>query len=390
MPWREKSVMDQREEFVLRALSEEMSFSQLCKEYGISRKTGYKWKERFLNQGKSGLYDQSRKPNNSPNQISEDYVIKIIQIRQSHPTWGAKKIAKIIENSDKNGDAPSISSVYRILEKANLLKKKRVHNTNPLYKENLHKLIEPIEPNDVWTIDYKGWWLSEDIKRCNPLTIRDLKSRYNLEIRLTQRQDMESVKAAMESTFKEYGLPKVIRSDNGSPFAAYNSPMGISKLSAIWMALGILPDRISPGKPYQNGAHERMHRDLKSEVQKGTKGDIIYYQNIIDEWRYEYNNIRPHEALGMVTPSTVYTKSPRKFEGYIDEINYPSGYERRKVNKTGIIHWDNQLIRITSAFSGYHVGLTYEDEYTLKVWFSDFLIGEIDLVSSSFYTIPNI
>ena len=388
MPWRELSTMDQREEFVLRALSEEMSFSQLCDEFGISRKTGYKWKERFLNQGKPGLFDQSRKPNSSPNELSEDTVIRIIQIRNNHPSWGAKKIAKIIENGSDSRDSPSISSVYRILDKANLLKKKRIHKTEPTHKENLHKLIEPAEPNDVWTIDYKGWWLSEDIKRCNPLTIRDLKSRYNLDIRLTERQDMESVKAVMERAFKEYGLPKVIRSDNGSPFAAHNSPMGISKLSAMWMALGILPDRISPGKPYQNGSHERMHRDLKADIQKPKTGNIQYYQKIIDEWRYDYNFTRPHEALGMVTPSTVYKVSPRKFNGFIDEIEYPSGFERRKVGKTGNIQWDNQLIRISSAFYGYHIGLSYDSEYTLRVWFSDFLIGEIDLVSSSFYTLP--
>ena len=138
---------------------------------------------------------------------------------------------------------------------------------------------------------------------------------------------MESVKAVMERAFREYGLPKVIRSDNGSPFAAHNSPLGISKLSAMWMALGILPDRISPGKPYQNGSHERMHRDLKADIQKPKKGDTQYYQTLIDEWCHDYNFTRPHEALGMVTPSTVYKVSPRKFSGFIDEIEYPSGYE---------------------------------------------------------------
>jgi transposase InsO family protein len=388
MPWRNKSIMDQREEFVLRALNEAVSFSQLCEDYGISRKTGYKWKERFLNQGKPGLIDQSRKPDTSPKELSEDIVIKIIQIRHNHPSWGAKKIAKIIENTSGPGEAASISSVYRILDKANLLRRKRTYKSEPLNKENLHQLIEPQEPNDVWTIDYKGWWLSADIKRCNPLTIRDLKSRYNLDIRLTQKEDTESVKAVMETVFKEYGLPKVIRSDNGAPFAASNSPLGLSQLAVSWMALGILPDRIDPGKPYQNGSHERMHRDLKADVQKTRKGDISYYQSLLDEWRHDYNFVRAHEALGMVTPSKVYTLSPRKFEGYIEEIAYPNGYERRKVDNKGCIKWSNQIIRISTAFQGYHVGLTYEAENLLRVWFSNFLIGEIDLVSASFYTLP--
>jgi len=186
MPWREQKIMDQREEFVLRSLSEEVSFSQLCKEYQIARKTGYKWKKRFLAEGRQGLSDQSRRPDNCPNILSEDVIIKIIQIRHNHPTWGAKKIARIIADKKKPG-TPSLSSVYRILDKANLLKRKRFHKSKSLNKENLHQLIEPARPNDVWIIDYKDWWLSEDIKRCNPLTIRDLKSRYNLAIILTAR-----------------------------------------------------------------------------------------------------------------------------------------------------------------------------------------------------------
>lgn len=388
MAWRKNSIMDQREEFVLRSLSEALSFSQLCEEYEISRKTGYKWKERFLQQGKPGLLDQSRKPANSPHELSEDTIIKIIQTRHTHPSWGAKKIARIIENAGCLGNSPSISSVYRILDKANLLKRKRIHRSAPLNKANLHNLIEPQEPNDVWTIDYKGWWLSEDIKRCNPLTVRDLKSRYNLDIRLTAKEDTESVKAVMERVFKEYGLPKVIRSDNGAPFGAHRSPMGLSRLSVIWMALGILPDRITPGKPYQNGSHERMHRDLKEDVQKARKGDISYYQSLLDEWRYDYNFVRVHEALGMETPATVYTVSPRKFEGYVEEITYPSGYESRKVDTNGFIKWSSQKISISTVFRGYHLGLTSESENILRVWFSDFLIGEIDLVSSSFYTLP--
>ena len=388
MPWREESIMDQREEFVLRAIAKEKSFQKLCDEYGITRATGYKWRDRFLDQGKAGLFDMSKRPLNSPAQLGEDIVIKILQIRDAHKSWGAKKIEKILENDKTIKENPSESSIYRILKKADRIKEKRVRKTDA-NKENLHKLIEPKEPNDVWTIDYKGWWLSSEIKRCNPLTIRDLHSRYNLDIRLTVRQDTESAMAAMEKVFKEYGLPKVIRSDNGSPFAAHNSPLGISRLSAVWMSLGILPDRIKPGTPSQNGSHERMHRDLKKDVQKEYTGTVQYYQNIIDEWNNDYNNLRPHEALGMQTPASVYTSSPRKFNGFVDEIIYPSGFERRKVDKNGIIHWENQLINVSSAFQGFHVGIKYIDEYILQVWFSDFIIGEIDLVSLSFYTVSD-
>jgi putative transposase len=157
----------------------------------------------------------------------------------------------------------------------------------------------------------------------------------------------------------------------------------------MWMALGIIPDRIAPGRPYQNGSHKRMHRDIKEEVQKRNRGDIRYFQDILDQWRYDYNFTRPHEALCMVTPATCYIPSPRKFKGYTEEVCYPLNLKRRKVSKNGCIKWDNEIIRISSAFGGYHVGLDYEDEYTLKVWFSDFLIGKIDLVFSSFYTVSN-
>ena len=385
MPWKEQKIMDQKKEFVLRALSENIPFSGLCSEYGIARKTGYKWRKRFLEEGNIGLTEKSRRPNNSPNHLDEDTVIKIIALRHSHPSWGAKKIAKILE---KSKDAPSLSSVYRILDKGNLLKRKRIKRAE-LNKGNLHQLITPDAPNDVWTIDYKGWWLTHDMKRCNPLTIRDLKSRYTLTITLTERQDADAVKGVLERVFKEYGLPKVIRSDNGTPFAAYNSPLGISSLSASWMALGILPDRIAPGKPYQNGSHERMHRDLKEDVQKVLHKDSCYYQRVIDQFCHDYNFIRPHEALGMVTPGEVYLPSKRRFTGYPDEIEYPMGMERRKVDKNGKIKLENQIIRITSALSGYHVGLSYLNRDTFRVWFSDFLIGEIDLVASSFYTVAN-
>jgi len=155
------------------------------------------------------------------------------------------------------------------------------------------------------------------------------------------------------------------------------------------MSLGILPDRITPGKPYQNGAHERMHRDLKEEVQNRTRGSVNYYQRLLDEWRYDYNFTRPHEALGMLTPATLYRPSPRKFEGYPDEIEYPQGLETRRVSKNGFIKWGNQPIRISSAFQGYQVGLACLDRDTLEVWFSNFRIGMIDLVSLSFYTIAN-
>jgi putative transposase len=385
MPWKETNVLDQRTEFVTRALTEEITFTDLCKEYGISRKTGYKWKQRFLENGYNGLSDLSRKPRNSPNQLSEDCIIQIIKLKLAYPNWGARKILELYKRAHPLEKAPSESSVKRILDKAGLVKKRRVKRVNP-NQDALRQMIQPDEPNDVWTIDFKGWWFSTDKNKCVPLTIRDDKSRYLQDIRLMKSQTTEAVQHVLANVFKEYGLPKVIRSDNGSPFAAPNSILGLCRLAAWWMSLGIIPDRIRPGCPYQNGGHERMHRDLKLEIQKPHKGDLPFFQNIIDEWRCEFNNVRPHEALGYKTPSEVYKPSERKYDGDIDEIIYPLGFETRKVSSNGTIKIKGVEVHLTTALTGYHVGLLHTENRVMDVWFNKFPLGSIDLNSFRFYT----
>ena len=386
MPWKEINLMDQRLEFVHRALTETIPFSTLCKEYNISRKTGYKWKQRFLDSGYSGLSNQSTRPNSNPNQLSEDTVIKILQLKFAHPSWGARKIQRIFEKSYPFIDVPSESSIKRIFDKAGLVKKKRVSRVNPS-QDLLRQMIQPDNPNDVWTVDFKGWWYSLDKNKCLPLTIRDEKSKFIHDVRLMKNQTTEAVKEVFLDTFKKYGLPKVIRSDNGSPFAAHNSPLGLTRLSAWWMSLGIIPDRINPGCPYQNGGHERMHRDLKMEVQRQYKANLSFYQNIINEWRNEFNTIRPHEALNYKTPFEVYTPSSLKYRGDVDEILYPFNFESRKVSSSGAIKLKNIEIFITNALAGYQLGLELKEHNRLNVWFNKFLIGEIDLQTYSFYTI---
>ena len=385
MPWKEINQMDQRAEFVQRALTETIPFSELCQEYNISRKTGYKWKQRFLENGHSGLFDQSTKPKSSSNQLPEDTVIRILQIKLAHPSWGARKIRGIFERSSSL-DVPSESSIKRILDKAGLVKKKRVTRVNPS-QNLLRQMIQPDNPNDVWTIDFKGWWYSLDKNKCLPLTIRDEKSKFIHEIRLMKDQTTVAVKDVLVDVFQKHGLPAVIRSDNGSPFAANNSPLGLSRLSAWWMSLGIIPDRINPGCPYQNGGHERMHRDLKAEIQKPYKKNLSFYQSVIDEWRIEFNTIRPHEALNYRTPAELYVPSSVKYDGDVDEILYPFNFERRKVGSHGTIKLKNTEIFVTTALAGYQLGLELQDNNRLSVWFNKFLIGEIDLQSYSFYTI---
>lgn len=381
MPWKESSTLNEREKFINSVLTERVPFSELCAQYGISRKTGYKWVERYNDDGRRGLKDQSRRPLTTVNAAGEDAIIQAINIKQKHMTWGPKKIRQVIIRNLGEAAAPSVSSVHRILKKANLVKKRRVRSVNPTSR--IQNRIEATECNDVWSVDFKGWWMTKDIRKCTPLTITDRTSRMVIRAQRVDHMTTKAAQAVFESAFKEHGLPKVIRSDNGTPFATTNAPHGLSRLSVWWMSLGILPDRIDPGKPSQNGGHERMHRDLKAEVQKTVLVDLAESQPALDAWRKEFNEERPDEAIGMQTPAKVYTPSPRKYEPF-DELQYPEGFVTRKVSGGGKIKLDSSRIHISTVFSSYHLGLKPVDEKTMAVWLGEFHIGNIDLIAVSF------
>ncbi|MBN8604321.1 MAG: transposase, partial [Planctomycetes bacterium] len=263
--------MNVRTEFVLRVFEAKVAFNDLCKEFGISRKTGYKWKERFLQDGLKGLTDQSRRPGTSPQQLGENSVCKIVKLKLAHPTWGPRKIRMVFARAYPDCELPSDSTFARVLSNAGLVEERKRRASSETGR--ITNRINAEHPNHVWTVDFKGWWRTRDKNRFEPLTIRDLYSRFVLCTQSLENSKSESVKSAFERVFEVYGLPEVIRSDNGSPFAASNSPMGLSRLSAWWLALGIDLDRIPPARPDQNGSHERMHRDIALEVEKESKAD---------------------------------------------------------------------------------------------------------------------
>lgn len=366
--------MELKEEFVIRAQKGNQNFSSLCTEYGISRKTGYKWLNRFIEESPGGLEDRSRRPLSSPEQLDESAVCKIIRLKQDHLKWGPKKIhALYLQHSS---DAVSLSSVKRVLKNSGFVREKKRRKALPPQRINEDHPVQA--PNDVWTVDFKGWWYAKDRSRCEPLTIRDEFSCYILEAVILPSTRTEDVKSAFERVFKLYGLPKVIKSDNGSPFANARSLRGLTRLSAWWVSLGIKLQRIDPGKPSQNGGHERMHRDLKADIQKQIHGSSLEYQKALEIWRSEFNCIRPHEKLGMKTPKSVYRKSHRLYRPEPVEIEYPLYYRTRKISRHGYMKLDRQSLYISSALAGVTVGITDLDESHFAVYYDYIELGLID------------
>jgi transposase InsO family protein len=378
MPWKETCVADERRAFIEEFLAGQETVKELCKKYGISEKTGHKWKNRFMEKGICGLSDESRAPQSSPSQLDEDTVIRLLSIRAAHPTWGPKKMAVLYARAYPKSPVPSESSIYRVLGKAGLIKKRRVRNADAVGAELMRKQIPAKAPNDVWTVDFKGWWYSSG-QKCLPLTVRDLCSRFILDIRLMEITTANEVRKVFERLFLTYGMPKAIRSDNGTPFAAVRGLLGLTTLSAWWMSLGIVPDRTDPGKPTQNGSHERMHGDMSREIQGRILGGIDANQAAIDLWVEEYNTLRPHEALSMKTPSDVYCKSKRDYPEEDIEWTYPIGFEMRKVNKNGHIKLKKRMHMVSSSLRGHTVGLQpQEEEGEYLVWLGEFPLAILD------------
>jgi transposase InsO family protein len=383
MPWKEINVMDQRTEFIVRVFKQNAPFNSVCQDFGISPKTGYKWLNRFIEEGIDGLEDRSRRPHRHSSQLTEDVICRLIKLKTAHMNWGPKKIADLYAKQYGNG--PSRSSVHRVLKKAGLVTRKRRQLVNP--SQRLVHRFEAKFPNDIWTVDFKGWWYTQDRQRCEPLTVRDDFSRYVLTAVPLKNSRTETVRAEFERLFKVYGLPIVIRSDNGTPFASTQAIFGLSRLSAWFIALGIQLDRIKPGCPYQNGGHERMHRDIRFEVQNVVKGDLEHNAASLEIWRKNFNEKRPHEALNMKTPSEVYKKSSRKYRGTPDKIDYPLNFVERKVNPIGQIVINSQAFYISASLKGWTVGLKPLNESELDVHFAYLNLGSINLETSAF--VPN-
>jgi putative transposase len=371
MPWPERSTVSLRKEFVLRALGKEASFTELCRQHGVSRKTGYKWLQRFKAEGIVGLVDESRRPKTSPTEMTEAMKADIVRLRQAHPTWGGKKLRKLLMKSHGES-APSVRTIERVMQEYGLIRRRRWRERS-IAVPSKAPVVKVEAPNDLWTVDFKGWWQTTDGIRCEPLTVRDAHSRYVLALRALPRTKEVLVRPVFEELFRRYGLPKAIQSDNGPPFAHVLSLGGISTLSAWWIALGIHIVRSRPGCPQDNGAHERMHVDVCSDLQARPAPSLLAQQGLFDEWTAEFNHVRPHEAIDLRTPAELYRPSERKLPALVIP-NYPKDWHPHHVDISGKIMHRRWSVRVSKVLAR-HIVAVEERPTECRVWFCNLLLG---------------
>ena len=373
MPWARTDWMSERVKFVAAYLEYDAHFSDLCDDFGISRKTGYKWVRRYEAEGSRGLEERSRAPQSHPNAVSSEVVEAILAIRRRHPRWGPRKVRVVLGRQRPRVVLPAASTIGGILERNGLVRpRRRVRRSSP-YGDRLRQYDAP---NAVWCADYKGWFYVSG-ERCQPLTISDGFSRYLLRCQAMRHSLHRCARRVFESAFLEYGLPRAIRTDNGPPFATL-APGGLSRLSVWWIRLGIRPERIMPGRPEQNGRHERMHRTLKAETAQPPRSSFSAQQRAFDRFQVEYNQERPHEALGQEVPASLYRPSLRSYPRQLPEPEYPAHFETRLAYPNGVISFGTTQWYVSNCVAGERLGLEPCDDGRWRVHFGWVPIGILD------------
>ena len=374
MPWKETCAMEERMKFIMDCQKQDYSKAKLCRIYGISRPIGDKWLARYADAGVDGLADQSRAPKRHPNQVSPEIEEAILAIRRVHPHWGPRKLWVLLKHEMPRRSWPAISTIGEILSRHGLTIPRRRRRRTPPYTQPFAACDGP---NAVWCGDFKGWFRTGDGSRCDPLTITDAYSRKLFRCQVVDSTGFETTRGLFEATFRQYGLPLAIRTDNGPPFASRGIG-GLARLSVWWIKLGIVPERIDAGKPQQNGRHERMHRTLKAETTKPPARTLRGQQRRFDRFRKEFNHVRPHEALEMATPDSVYVYSPRSYPERLGPVEYPSGLTVRIVQKHGEFYWHRHRIFLGEAFGRERVGLEPLDGRYWIVYFGEHVVGVFD------------
>lgn len=372
MPWKEIRVEQQRL-LVIQGHSEGASITELAEMFEVSRKTIYKWLERYQQQGPTGLVDRSRRPLHSPNQVSGEVERAIVEARQRWK-WGPGKLRVKLRESDPERQWPAVSTIAAVLQAQGLVVSRRRRARTPVQRP---PYASPEQPNDVWCADFKGWFRTGDGTRVDPLTITDACSRYLLRCQIVARTNHEFARAVFEAAFREFGLPAVIHTDNGVPFASV-APGGLSPLSLWFVKLGIVPERSRPGSPQDNGRHERMHRTLKQATAQPPSATARLQQQAFHEFQREYNQERPHEALGELTPQACYAASPRCYPRRVPQLEYGDELSVRRVSQQGSVKWNGERTFISEVFGHEDVGLKQVSEDWLEVYYGPIRIGWLD------------
>ena len=373
MPWRSSSPMDQKTQFIADFLRHSLPFTELCALYQISRRTGYKWLSRYEELGAPGLEDRPRRPRSCPHQTPRELAEAIIEARRRHPTWGAGKLLALLSRREPDRPWPSRSAACTILSRHGLVRQPRRRRAPGHPGKPASQITAP---NQVWSADFKGQFKTRDGRYCYPLTVTDNFSRFLLSCRALRSTEVAGARPVFTGLFREYGLPSRIRTDNGVPFATV-SLARLSRLSAWWVRLGVLPELIEPGCPQQNGRHERMHRTLKAETARPPAHTLRAQQRSFDRFREEYNRERPHEALGMRAPASLYEPSPRPFPERLPRLEYPAHFETRYVSRNGGIRWRSGWVNVSVTCAGEYVGLEEIDDGVWSVYYGPLRLGRL-------------
>ena len=384
MAWKVSGVVDQRKKFIRDHESGLWAMAELCRRYEISRETGYKWVKRSRAEGEQGLEDRSRAPQCHPNQTSQEIEQQVLRLRYQHPSWGPRKLKQKLSENQPRVAWPAASTMGELLRREGLSVPRKRRRKTPPYTQPFQSATEP---NQVWCADFKGWFRTLDGDRIDPLTISDASSRYLLRCQAVEKADTQRVRAIFEAAFREYGLPSAIRTDNGPPFAS-RAIAGLSALSIYLMKLDIIPERIAPGHPEQNGRHERIHRTLQAETAQPPRANRRAQQGAFDYFKYVYNEQRPHEALDMKTPAQCYRPSERSYPSRLPEPEYGSGFQVRRVRSCGKFGWKGEQVFLSETLCDEPIGLEPIEDDLWIVYFATFPIALFDSHNLSTHPLP--
>ena len=368
MPWSTSSPMTQRLEFIHAVIHRRLTMRAACRQFGISEKTGYKWLDRFAYGGPDALADRSHAPVVPAHRVAAAVCNAVYELRDAHPTWGARKLRAVLAAQHPATAWPAPSTITALLKRTGrVVARRRTARERAAWAAT--GLTTPQAPNDVWTADFKGEFRLRSGPYCYPLTVADLQSRFVLGLRALAGTACEPTQAQFVRCFRRYGLPHVLRTDNGVPFGAPAALGGLSAFAVWLIRLGIRPERIHKGVPQENGAHERMHRTLKAETTRPAAATFAAQQRRFDHWRHEFNTERPHEALGLTPPRAHYAASPRPYPRRLPPLDYPLDADVRQVDRIGTIRWHSERVFLSHVLTGEFVGLreTGDAEWTISL-----------------------